>query len=390
MLRPAVAACAVLFASLSATAADPRPLWEVQLPGADRSTAPGWLAYTPDGRGVAAVVTRAGKGEMPEYTFTLRVWDVGTRKERFNAALGRSHFATWGDSLASFASDDTLLTGGESLTVRNLENGSQQSSLPTGGIADHTVWAVPDVKETFHLRRDPEREGKPVELWFRSTVNNNIDDFGGRRFVGGGFGGGYNDGLARQTELTPPRSGLRPLGVAMNPGCTKLAAAFRDDTPAGGKARHALALYRIRTIGEFELDTIAEATNPHPGAVSALTFARNGRTLATGGEDGSVCLWDVVPDGAAWKPRATVAGADGRVVAVAFSPDWRVLAAVTWDTKKPNLYLIDADAGTLIRAVKVDRELTAVAWSPDGQTLLTGGYSGRLCGWSVDALLKGE
>jgi len=73
---------------------------------------------------------------------------------------------------------------------------------------------------------------------------------------------------------------------------------------------------------------------------------------------------------------------------MAFSPDWRVLAAITWDAKKPNLYLIDADTGSLLRSRKVDRALTSVAWSLDGRTLLTGGHSGKFCGWDVEMLLK--
>lgn len=384
MSRPALAACALLFASLPAAAADPRPLWEVEAATPDKNTAPGWVGFAPDGRSVVAVVVRQGAPHAPDFTYQLRVWDPATRKERFNADLGRGKTPCWGDDLASFPSDTTVLTGGETLAVRSLENGGIQSTYSTGGLADHTVWSVPDVQETFHLRRDPDRAGKPVELFYRSPTNNRdeLGGLGGRRWRG-------DDGMSRQAELTPPREGLRPQSVAMNPGRTRMAAAFRDDAMTG-RPRHALVLYRVKTVGDLELDPVAEATNPHPGPVSAVAFARNGQTLATGGEDGSVSLWDVQHVGSAWVPRATVAGASGRVVALAWSPDWRFVAAVTWDAKKPNLYLIDADAGALIRTAKLDRELTAVAWSPDGRTIVTGGHSGKLRGWDTEALLKGE
>lgn len=383
MTRTVLAACAVLLTSFPARAADRKPLWELEAvsPGG-KFAAPGWLGFSPDGTALITVTVRHGAGDPSEYNYTLRVWDAATRKERFTADLGRGRTQAWGDELVSFPSPDAILTGGQSLVVRDLLDGRERSTIGSGGNADHAVWAVPDVQETFHLRRDPDREGKPIELLFRSSTNTD-DEFSGRRFRG-------DIRTVRQTEVAPPQPGMRPQSVALNPARTRLVAAFRDESPSTGRPRHALTLYRIKTIGEFELDPVAIATNPHGGTVSALAFARDGKTLATGGEDGSVSLWDVGHAEGMWKPRATVTGPDHRVVAVAFSPDWRTVAAITWDTRKPNLWLIDADTGTLIRSVTVGRELTTVAWSPDGTTLLTGGYSGKLCAWDAAALMRRE
>jgi len=317
------------------------------------------------------------------------VMDTATRKDKFTADLGRGKNPLWGDDLVAFPSAETMLTGGQPLKLRGLADGRETNNRPRGGVADPTVWSVPDLRETFQLRRDPDREGKPVQLFFRSANNlNQFDEWGGR----GGLrrGGIYDEGLVKQTDVNPPRPGMRTQGVAMNPARTGMAVAFRDEASDPAKARHALVLYRIKTVDEFELDAVAEATNPHNGVANCLTFARNGKTLATGGEDGSVCLWDTGYGGLSWKPRATVPGGDHRVSALAFRHDWKIVAAVTWDTKKPNLYLIDADTGTLVRAVKVDRQLTTVAWSPDGQTLLTGGFSGKLSTWNAESLLKGN
>jgi WD40 repeat protein len=377
-----LAACALVFVAVSGRAAEPKPLWEVDASGGEKGVAPAFLAFAPDGKAVVAVTVR----ETPErqtFDYKLRVWDAASRKERFTADLGRARTHSWGDELASFPSDTTVLTGGQALTVRELADGKQVSARPTGGLADHGVWAVPDLRETFHLRRDPDRAGKPVELFY-STQANQFN-----QFDGGGFGGriGTNP-MTRATELRPPRDGLRPQSLALNAGRTHLATAFRDDAPPAGKPRHSLALYRLKTVEDYDLDVVAEATNPHPGPVSALAFARNGRTLVTGGEDGTVCLWDVKDVGSAWKPRATVTGAYGRVAAVAFSPDWRYVVAVTWDKTRPNLYLIDADSGTLVRSLRADRDLTAVAFSPDGRTVVTGGHSGKLQAWDAAALVK--
>jgi WD40 repeat protein len=174
----------------------------------------------------------------------------------------------------------------------------------------------------------------------------------------------------------------------MNLGRTQLAVAFRDDSPTG-KRRHGLVLHDIKTVEEFALTPVAEATNPHAAPISAITFARNGKTLATGGEDGSVALWDTDFIGSSWKPRASLEGiAQHRVSALAFSRDWSMLAAVTWDKSSPNLLLIDGDGGKLLKAVRLERELVSVAFSPDGRTLLTGSALGKLRAWDVPALLK--
>src|SRR5581483_847313 len=237
------------------------------------------------------------------------------------------------------------------------------------------------IRESFHLRRDPDRYGQPLELLHHSTTSQ-FEEFRGRRPI---------QDMMRQTQIEPPRPGLRAECVALNPARTRVVVSFRDDAAAVGKARHAFVLYRITTVDDFRLDPVTQIDNPHPGPVTAVAFTPNGRTLATGGDDGSVSLWDISQLHSDSKPTATVEGASGyRVFALAFRPDWRVLAAITWDKTKPNLLLIDVDAGKLVRAVRLERELTAVAWGPDGHTLLTGGASGKIQAWDADALLKGQ
>src|SRR5262245_40904360 len=276
MARVVFAACAVLLACSSSRAADPKPLWELQA-STERSTAPGWLAYSPDGKAVVAVTVRETAASPPEYVYQLKVWDAGTRKERFNRELGTGKSYHWGDDLAAFPSDDTVMAGGQMVISWNLENGGQTTSHPTGGLSDHSIWAVPDLKESFYLRRDPQRHDLPVELFFRSQNNNNqYGEFGGPR-------GRYRSETGTvQTTLTPPRDTLRTEGVLLNPGRTHLVAAFRDYSGVS-RPRHTLAMYQIKTVDDFVLETVAEAVNPHAGSVTALAFARNGRILATGG-----------------------------------------------------------------------------------------------------------
>src|SRR5258707_1785401 len=76
----------------------------------------------------------------------------------------------------------------------------------------------------------------------------------------------------------------------------------------------------------------------HKGAVTCVAYARDGRTLASGGKDGVVRLWDL----SARKVRHTFAGHGRMVTAVAFSPDGKILATTRYD---PGIHLRDAPSG---------------------------------------------
>jgi WD40 repeat protein len=67
----------------------------------------------------------------------------------------------------------------------------------------------------------------------------------------------------------------------------------------------------------------------HAGSINALVYSPDGKTLATGGDDGTVRLWDV----ASGQLKAALTGAGtvydvppGYVPPPAFSPDSKTLA----------------------------------------------------------------
>jgi WD40 repeat protein len=60
----------------------------------------------------------------------------------------------------------------------------------------------------------------------------------------------------------------------------------------------------------------------HKGPVWSLSFAPDGKTLATAGEDGTVRLWEL----ATGQERVRLTGHRGRVSAAAFAPDGDTLA----------------------------------------------------------------
>jgi WD40 repeat protein len=73
--------------------------------------------------------------------------------------------------------------------------------------------------------------------------------------------------------------------------------------------------------------TVRAKIKGNKGAIAALAFAPDGRTLATGGADRTVKLWDPLTG----QERLTLTGPTESVSSVAFSRDGLLLAAGSWD-----------------------------------------------------------
>jgi serine/threonine protein kinase len=150
-------------------------------------------------------------------------------------------------------------------------------------------------------------------------------------------------------------------------------------TPTGDYAIGGNATIRFAT-GKKAPGTLTRVTS----VVSTLAFSPDNRTLAAGGYDGRVTLYDT---GTRRRLR-TLSGHDRSITALVFSPG----ESVTGQATRQILFtaggdrVIVWDAATGVRVATLPHNgdpVNALALSHDGHTLATGSDSGRIRLWAV-------
>ena len=111
----------------------------------------------------------------------------------------------------------------------------------------------------------------------------------------------------------------------------------------------------------------------HPQRTVAIS--PDGRFAAAGGLDHHVTIWDVKTGDQLHRSRQHTS----HVWDMMFSPDSRCLASAGWDGR---IKIWDVATGKVQR--ELPRDSHAIAWSPDGQHIATGGaYSGQVTVWDA-------
>nr|SBO93674.1 High-affnity carbon uptake protein Hat/HatR [Nonomuraea gerenzanensis] len=173
---------------------------------------------------------------------------------------------------------------------------------------------------------------------------------------------------AKAAQVATVTQDSDPTRAAFSPDGRLVALAATDGT---------IRLLDVRTPAKPAI--LATLTSAE-GAVRSVTFAPDGRHLASSSATGKVQVWDI----AATELVGTASGHSGSVDDVAFSPDGAVLASASadatvglWSVENPR------DVERTATLPGFPDAVTGVAFSPNGQNLLTSAVDGVARLWNV-------
>jgi WD40 repeat protein len=373
-------------ASAGGTADKPDPrirLWDAAT-GKEKRSLPGpaggvrALAFTPDGQ---TLVSSGGDD-------SVRLWDLAAGKE-MRQFKGHAGVVV---SMALSRDGKTLVTGSDDHTIRIWETATGKDLCPVPGY-QHEVNGVafsPDGKTLAGASLD-----HTLRLWDVSTgrevrrYGNSPSAVCAVAFSADGktLASTGRDGAVRLWEsLTGRESRSLPLepapswgwSVTLTPDGALVAAG--SGTPSAAEQPGAVNIWETAT-GKL----VRRFTHAH--AVTTVAFSPDGTTLAWGGQDAPLALWEIGKD----RPR--ILAMSGALECLAFAPDGRVLAC---GNSGGSVELCETATGKVIRTlaepasvVQAFRpgppsptEVRGIAFSPDGKTLAAGhGTTVRL--WEV-------
>jgi WD40 repeat protein/beta-lactamase regulating signal transducer with metallopeptidase domain len=322
------------------------------------------LAFSRDGKRLAS----SGPDTV------VKVWQVADGK------LSRSltGHGSWVYSLAFSRDGKRLASGSYDRSVRVWPlDGGEARVLDGHRASVRALVFGRDDKTLFSGGTDRAIRVWDLATWKGKTISKDHDgDVRGLALVDGGkaliSAGG--DGYVRRYDLATGKE-TKSVKAAAEGQLVSLALSPGERTLALGNEGGSVMLYDAET-----LSLRVTQASVHRDGVPALGFLPGATRLFSLGGDRTLKAWEGEPG-----PLLRLTGHKGPVRHAVYSPDGRwILSCGGWPEGDRRLRLWDAATGQLIRdVVYSQKQLTAVAWSPDGKHAVVGGDGGLVQMWDV-------
>lgn len=127
----------------------------------------------------------------------------------------------------------------------------------------------------------------------------------------------------------------------------------------------------------------------HTQEVCGLEWSPDGTTLASGGNDNMLCLWDAATSSTS-RPRFSLTEHQAAVKALAWSPHERNLLATGGGTADRTIKFWNSQTGSLLNSIDTKSQVCALQWNPHEREILSshGFARNQLCLWKYPTMAK--